>query len=98
MGRADLLLAREALPFVSEIATELAADIASRPLGAFGARLACFAAELPCSKRGLKDKKSLDEALCKVLDEVEKACTVGPQTHSSTAMLVGRIDMFEVAS
>lgn len=97
MERADLLLAREALPLVSEIATELAAEIASRPLGAFGARLACFAAELPCSKRGLKDKQSLDEVLCKVLDEVEKACTVGAQKHSSVVILVGWIDILKVA-
>lgn len=77
MDHADLLLAREALPVVSEIATELGAEIASRPLGAFGARLACFVAELPSSKAGLIDKQRLDEDLCRVLEEAEKACTVG---------------------
>lgn len=89
MDRADLRLAREALPLVSEIATELAAEIANRRLGTFGARLVCFVAELPCSKHGLKDKRSLDKALCKVLEEVEKACTVGAQNRSFVAMLVG---------
>lgn len=82
MDYSNLSLAREILPVVSNIATELATTVISAPLVSvplvlFGAHLAFFAAKLPSSAHGLKDKRSLDDVIYKVLKEVERACTVG---------------------